>query len=121
MHCGISLAALACLVLISNYLVAHFKIPISSAIFSILFLLVILTLNKGLPRFMKQTVDLLLKHMGLFLIPSVVMVIAYQDYFSTHAIALALVILVSTFFSFVCVLYIAHKLVGSNTSSDLND
>lgn len=109
----LSLATLASVVYVSNLLVSYFNLRFSAAILSIGLMLAFFLLNKGVPSYIKATSDFLLKHMGLFLIPPVIMVLAYQAFFFEHGLALLLVIVVSTVLSFVVVLLFTRKLIES--------
>lgn len=109
---ALSLATLALIAFFSQFIVSYFSLQFSAAILSIFILFGFLLINKGIPAFLKPTADFLMKHMGLFLIPAVIMVLAYQDYFFAYGLSLLLVIVLSTFVSFAVVLLITHKIVS---------
>ena len=115
---ALSLATLASISFLSHLIVSYFDLRFSAAILSIFILFGFLVINKGIPAFLKPTADFLMKHMGLFLIPAVIMVLAYKDYFFAHGFSLLLVIVLSTFVSFAVVLLVTHKIVNIGLGKD---
>lgn len=115
----LSLATLVSLSYFSYFIISYFQLRFSPAILSILILFAYFSLiHKGIPGFLKSTSDFLMKHMGLFLIPSVLMVLAYQAFFIEHSLSLFLVVFLSTVLSLALVLWVTYKILNGFNDRD---
>ena len=110
----LSLAFLFSIVWFARYLKLLFELPVPAALLGIVIFYIYLMLCGATPRFMANTVQLLLKHMGLFLIPAVISVLAYLAVFTDYAFALFLAIVVSTIISLAVTVMVAKWLLPND-------
>jgi len=115
-------AALCCIYLISLFCFYYFEIPLPPALIGIFMLLIFLLSQRKVPTAITQSARPLLAHMALFLLPALISVLLYRDFFVQHYIALIIAVLLSTIVSLGITLWLSQRiLLGVKTADQVTN